>query len=164
MDLKNTTLDDLAAVIGFSATLRLAAWYGDGTSNMFVPKAAEEGHILVKLVGHSNAQRLSEAWPQTHIAIPRLSDYEDDVRKRIVGRMFEKGFGSREIAGHLRISERRVQQICRELETVGLIPVQGPGKMPHKNAPGIAHQEKGGGTGPGSLPAAFFGKGQGVGR
>ena len=125
MELKNTTLDDIAAVIGFSATLRLVAWFGDG-GNLYVPITAEEGSRLVRLLGISAARQLCKAWPGEHLAVPRLRDHEDDLRKRFVARMIEKGFGTREIAGMQRVSERRVQQILRELETAGLVQVAGP--------------------------------------
>ena len=127
MELRNTTLDDISAVIGFSATLRLVAWFGDG-SNLYVPNTAEEGHLLVRLIGLPAAARLCEAWPGEHLAVPRLRDHEDDLRKRFVARMIEKGFGTREIAGMQRISERRVQQILRELEVAGLVQVAGPAR------------------------------------
>ena len=42
--------------------------------------------------------------------------------------MIEKGFGTREIAGMQRISERRVQQILRELELAGLVQPAGPAR------------------------------------
>ena len=45
-----------------------------------------------------------------------------------MARFIEKGFGTREIAGMLRISERRVQQILRELEVAGLVQVAGPAR------------------------------------
>lgn len=127
MELRNTTLDDISAVIGFSATLRLVAWFGDG-SNLYVPIVAEEGHLLVRLLGMAAAKRLCEAWPGEHLAVPRLRDHEDDLRKRSVARFIEKGFGTREIAGILRVSERRVQQILRELEVAGLVQVAGPAR------------------------------------
>ena len=127
MELRNTTLDDISAVIGFSATLRLVAWFGDG-SNLYVPNTAEEGHLLVRLIGLPAAARLCEAWPGEHLSVPRLRDHEDDLRKRFVARMIEKGFGTREIAGMQRISERRVQQILRELELAGLVQPAGPAR------------------------------------
>jgi len=126
MPLQKTTLEDIAAVVGFTATLRLAAWFGDGTSNCYVPLVAEEGQLIERLIGLPAATALSNEWGGDHLAIPRLRDYEDDMRKKAIGRMFEKGFGSREIAAHLRISERRVMQICRELEVAGLIEIVGP--------------------------------------
>ena len=127
MELRNTTLDDISAVIGFSATLRLVAWFGDG-GNLYVPNSAEDGHLLVRLLGLPSATRLCEAWPGEHLAVPRLRDHEDDLRKRFVARMIEKGFGTREIAGMQRISERRVQQILRELELAGLVQPAGPAR------------------------------------
>lgn len=130
-----TTLEDIAAVIGLTATLRLSAWFGDGTSNAYVPTGAEEGQLLVRLIGMPAAKALSKEWGGEHLAIPRLRDYEDDMRKKAVGRMFEKGFSSRETAAHLRISERRVQQICRELALVGLIASVGPQESRAENAP-----------------------------
>ena len=127
MELRNTTLDDISAVIGFSATLRLVAWFGDG-GNLYVPNSAEDGHLLVRLLGLPSAKRLCEAWPGEHLAVPRLRDHEDDLRKRSVARFIEKGFGTREVAGILRVSERRVQQILRELEVAGLVQVAGPAR------------------------------------
>lgn len=124
--MKNTVLDDLAAVIGFSATLRLAAWYGDGVSNLYIPEQLSESSTLVKLIGKTAAQRLIAEWPGQHIHVPYITDYEVDVRRRAIARMLERGFGTREIAAVVRMSERRVQQICRELEIEGLIPVVGP--------------------------------------
>ena len=133
MELENTTLDDLSAVIGFSATLRLSAWFGDG-GNLYIPGEASEGQLIPRLIGLPAARRLSEEWGNEHIAIPRLRSYEVDVRRRLVGRMLEKGFGTREIAVHTRISERRVQQICRELELAGLIDVVLPEKKTAEKA------------------------------
>lgn len=125
MEIRNTTLDDIASVIGFSATLRLVAWFGDGT-NLYVPLVAEDDCLLARLLGLPMAKKLCETWPGEHLAVPRLRDHEDDVRKRFVARTIEKGFGTREIAGMLRVSERRVQQILRELEVAGLVQVAGP--------------------------------------
>lgn len=127
MELRNTTLDDISAVIGFSATMRLATWFGDN-NNLYVPIAIDETHILVRLLGMPAAQRLCATWPGEHLAVPRLRDHEDDLRKRNVARFIEKGFGTREIANILRVSERRVQQILRELEVAGLVQVAGPAR------------------------------------
>lgn len=133
MEIHKTTLEDISAVIGFTATLRLSAWFGDGTSNCYVPLVAEDGQLIERLIGLPAATALSREWGGEHLAVPRLRDYEDDMRKKAIGRMLEKGFGSREIAAHLRISERRVQQICRELEVAGLIAIVGPRERESEN-------------------------------
>ena len=136
MELYKTVLDDLSAVIGFAATVRLAAWFGDGTGNLYIPNEVEEGQLIVKLIGMPAARALTREWGGEHLAVPRLRDYEDDMKKKMVGRLFESGMGSREISGHMRMGERRVQQICRELEQAGLIKVVGPAarKMAGKSA------------------------------
>lgn len=133
MELKNTTLDDLSAVIGFSATIRLAAWFGD-RGNVYIPNKCEDGQLLVKLIGMSAAKKLTEEWGQQHLSIPRISQYEDDLVKREVGRMLSHHMATKEIANSKRLSERRVQQICRELELAGLIDIVTP-KNAGKNAP-----------------------------
>lgn len=172
MELHKTTLEDISAVVGLTATLRLSAWFGDGTSNCYVPRLAEPGQLIERLIGMPAAKALSKEWGGDHLAIPRLRDYEDDMRKKAIGRMFEKGFGSREIAAHLRISERRVQQICRELEVAGLIAIVGPlkaeenagentgsfvpQKLPEKTPTKKGGKSEGGKT-VSNLPNGFFG-------
>ena len=120
MELKNTTLDDLASVIGFSATLRLSAWYGD-VANLYVPREVTDEQSLVKLIGMPLARRLSAEWGGQFIAVPRLSTYERDSNTRLIMRMLEQGFETREISRYLRLSDRRVLQITRELEMLGLL-------------------------------------------
>jgi hypothetical protein len=125
MELKNSTLDDLASVIGFSATLRLSAWYGD-VANLYVPREVTEHQALVKLIGLPLARRLSAEWGGQSIAVPRLSTYERDSNNRLIMRMLEQGFETREISRYLRLSDRRVLQIMRELEMIGLLEPQAP--------------------------------------
>jgi hypothetical protein len=150
MNQKNTTLDDLSALIGFSATVKLAAWFG-GIS-LWIPDVVEEGQVLVRLVGMSSAAKLTQEWGCSFVYMPPLNAYEDEVQRRQIGRMLEKGFGSKEIARHNRLSERRVQQLARELEQQGLIEIVVPrklGRPSNKNAvgkegglPGKTLQEK----------------------
>ena len=127
MEQQNTTLDDISSVIGFSPTLRLSAWYGNG-NNLYIPDRVEDGQVLVLLLGRSAAERLSQAFPGEHLAVPRLTAYEEDVRRQRIGSLLEKGLSTRQVSQFERISERRVQQICRELEQAGLIAPVGPEK------------------------------------
>ena len=127
MDVQNTTLDDIASVVGFTATLRLSAWFGE-EGNLYVPQKAEEGQLLVALLGMSAAQRLSEEWPGEHLAVPRPKQYEIDFQRKQVTRLIERGFTTRQVAHWLRCSERRVQQYLRDMEVAGILPVQGPEK------------------------------------
>lgn len=136
MKSRNTTLDDIASVVGFSATLRLSGWFGD-ENNCYVPPVAEEGQLLVKLIGLSAAKRLSAAFPGETLGIPRCQAYEMDLKTRQIAEMLTKGFSTRQVSGYMRMTERRVQQICRELEVAGLMqPIGSPTKtlvrMRHK--------------------------------
>lgn len=117
----NTILDDISAVIGLSATLKLVAWFGDGIANLYVPAVAEEGQLLPKIIGLPAARMLSKEWPKKHLNIPRLHNYEVEMRKRAIARMLEKGYSLREVAGQLQMSERRVSQVKEELRSSGLL-------------------------------------------
>ena len=121
-NLKNTTLDDVASVIGFSATLRLSAWLGD-SHPVYIPAVAAAGQLLTRLIGLSAATALSVTWPREHLSIPRISQYADAVLQQRIAGMYEKGFSNKETARDLNISTRRVQQIVAELESAGLLSV-----------------------------------------
>ena len=120
MELKGNTLDDLSSVIGFTATVRIAAWYGD-TASLCIPLQVDETHIVAKLIGLRSAQKLAAEWGGQTIAVPRLANYERDMNKRLIMRMLQKGFHPREIARSIRLSQVRVMQIARELEVAGLL-------------------------------------------
>lgn len=126
MEMHKTVLEDICGVIGLTATLRLSAWYGDAVNKVWVPINAEEGQVLSNLIGLPAAKRLSQEWGGQLLRIPRLTIYQDDVRKRLVGLMLELEFETQHIASQLKCSQRRVQQICRELETAGVIRPVGP--------------------------------------
>lgn len=117
----NTILDDISAVIGFSATLKLAAWFGDGISNCFVPATLTDDSVLVKLIGQSAAQRLVQEFPRQHLAVPSLRGFELETKRRTIARLITHGISPREIALLLKISEKRVQQIEGELVAAKLL-------------------------------------------
>lgn len=129
MQASNTTLEDISAVIGFTGALHLSAWFGGG-NNLYVPDSVDENHFIARLLGLQNAKRLVDEWGNQHLAIPSMKIYNELLKRKQIGRQFEMGFGSREIATQFRMTERRVQQICRELEVAGLIAVIGPALKP----------------------------------
>ena len=166
MELKNSTLDDISAVIGFSATMRLSAWFGDEW--VYVPAAAEEGHPLVKLVGMPAAKALSKEWGSKQIAVPRLVQYKIDLDRQRIARMSEMGFAIPEISRLLNVGKGRVRQLCTEMEKAGLIknsarkyqqkhpeksPQENPQERTLQKAPRKSPSEKA----PRSVPAGFFG-------
>lgn len=128
MPYRNTTLDDLAEVIGFTPTLRLAAWFSLDKSKekMYVPANVNESQLIPRLVGMSVAERLAKEFPNELLAIPSLRQYDDTLRKRRVALLLGKGLNWGQVSQLENISERRVQQLCRELEQAGLIDALGP--------------------------------------
>lgn len=119
----NTTLDDIAAVIGFSATLRLVAWYGDQDSSLWVPVKVSEDHALGKLIGVPCMTRLVGEWGGELLKIPTMDFYEDDCRNRSVRDLLARGLSPREIARLVYVGERRIQQVRMQLEETGMLPL-----------------------------------------
>lgn len=135
MELQKTIFEDLSAVIGFTATMRLAVWLGSANGRLYVPKKPEEGQLLVKLIGMKAAERLTQEWGGEHLHVPKLTGYEKDVRNKLIGGLLEAGISTREIGARMGMTERRVQQICRELELAGLINIVGPPKKSGRKRP-----------------------------
>lgn len=119
----NNTLDDIAVLIGFSNTVKLSAWYSARRGKMYIPAKVTEEHKLVKLIGMSAACKLTKEWGGEELIVPTMQVLDNEILRRRIARMFEQGFSSREIALDLKMDERRVQQICRELEAEGLMKV-----------------------------------------
>lgn len=137
---QNTTLDDIAAVIGFSATVRLSAWFSNGSS-LYIPEIVTDDCLLVKLVGKSAAERLSKEWPKKLLWIPTMSVYDELRRRRMICRMLEQKFGSKEIARTIGMSEKRILQITRELEAEGFLQPVAPEESAWENEGGKSPQE-----------------------
>ena len=91
-----------------------------------MPANVNEGQLIPRLVGMSVAERLAKEFPNELLAIPSLRQYDDTLRKRRVALLLGKGLNWGQVSQLENISERRVQQLCRELEQAGLIDALGP--------------------------------------
>jgi hypothetical protein len=119
----NTTLDDIAGEIGFKATITLATWYGG--KNLYVPAAPQNGSALAILIGTDQAKCLAAAWGGTTLAVPTMWAYEEARRNRLIASLVAQGMCSTQIGRDIGLSERRVQQIRRVLESTGLLALAG---------------------------------------
>lgn len=131
--LKNTTLDDISAVIGFSATIRLSAWVaGEDPQGfrVFIPESISADHMLAKLLGLHVAEKLCKEWPGEWLDVPSLSQLKQIRFMRQVARLFELGESARGIARATSLTKRRVEQIRHELMDAGLLAENAPGKTP----------------------------------
>lgn len=120
MQLRNTTLDDLAALIGFTATARLASWFGG--RNLYVPETVNPESALAALVGMSAARRLSREFGREHLAVPSLGVALRDSRYAHICELMAQGENLADIATKMGMGLRRVQQLRVEFEVLGLLP------------------------------------------
>ena len=70
----NTLLDDIAAVVGFTPAVLIAALHGG--NSLYVPESASAGHPLVTLLGPATFKRLADEWGGQTIHVPLLNDFE----------------------------------------------------------------------------------------
>lgn len=143
VDLKNTTLDDIAGVIGFSATVRLAAHYGG--RDLHVPLAINDSHPVCKLIGVSRMQRLNSEWGGQRLSVPSLNLVDCEVRSGRVLTLLLAGLTTGQTANITGLTERRVQQLKKDYVQEGLLDsdnlLEQPeieGKISLENAWGIS--------------------------
>lgn len=115
----NTTLDDIAHVIGFSAAVRISAYYGG--RDLYVPTEVSELHPIAKLIGVSRTRAMVNEWPGDRISIPTLSFVSQEERHAKVLYRTLRGFSASEISQELNISKRRVHQIQRGFCDSGIL-------------------------------------------
>jgi hypothetical protein len=133
-ELKNTTLDDIASVIGFSATVRLAAHYGG--RDIYVPVEVSELHPIAKLLGVARLTHLSREWPGHRLSVPALGFADGEVRNAKVLSLLLHGMAVSHIANIVGLTDRRVHQLRREYESEGLLTVELPQENASENPPG----------------------------
>jgi len=120
MDAKNTTHEDLAQIIGFTATVRLSAYFGG--KNMTVPKNVSEKTVLAKLIGMSAARMLSAEYGGERFAVPTMHLAEVELRNARVLEQLREGVSTDKIAANAGLTQRRVQQLRLQFEAAELLP------------------------------------------
>lgn len=115
--LQSTVLDDLAPVIGFTATCALAVWYGGRM--LYVPSRYYPGHPLARLIGPSALRRLVEELGSESIKVPAAAGVEQMRRERQACEMYADGRSAADVAAALGVTQRRAEQMRVELEERG---------------------------------------------
>ena len=121
----NSILDDLASVIGYTATCSLVDLLGSNKRNLCVPTEATDSHFLAKIIGMPAFRALVSNYGGQLIPIPEGRWRDVDRMSRKVVMLYLAGKKTPEIATLTGLSERRVERIYKELEPTGLIPVIG---------------------------------------
>lgn len=128
-----TTLDDLCAVVGYTATRIIAAWFPG--RQLYVPQRAYPGHPLALLIGYSALQALVAEYAVEKFDIPH-PDYDDRFRRdRRVAEMLVAGLTAGEIADQLGTSTRFVERRRADLVERGWLEwaaAAGPGRRRHR--------------------------------
>ena len=120
MQAKNTTHEDLAQIIGFTATIQLSAYFGGG--NMTVPKNVSDKTVLARVIGLSAARALSNEYAGERFWVPTLHLAEVELRNAKVLQQLREGVSIDRIAAAAGLTLRRVQQLRVQFETAELLP------------------------------------------
>jgi hypothetical protein len=118
----STNLDDIASLIGFTATATLAAWFGG--KNLCVPKVAKPDSRLAVLIGMTALKHLVAEYSSITLWIPTGDVFAAERRRSRVAVALVRGESTADIATCNAMSIRRVQQLRIELERDGLVPTQ----------------------------------------
>lgn len=122
MALPNGTIEDVCAVVGFTATSLLIDWFGG--SNIYVPDEANERHPLAGLIGLPAMRALCREYGNLTLWIPATASVDPEAKlKKQVAAMLCAGQGSLAIANATGMGQRRVQRLRYTLERYGMVPM-----------------------------------------
>lgn len=116
-----STLDQIGAVIGTSAALRLIAIFG-GT-NLYIPEAVTEDHPIARAIGLDAARKLSAVFAREQYDLPDGEDFHRLQRIRRVAGLLRAGVSPRDIAVLVGVSARQVSNYRVEAEAMGMLPM-----------------------------------------
>lgn len=114
-------MDDVVAVIGWSAAVRLVSFFGG--SNLYVPGDPDERHPLVALMGWPAFRALCESFGDSTIWIPESTARPELERRRDIAKALLKGDTVQAIANRMGLTPRHVMRVRAELVGTGLLPM-----------------------------------------
>lgn len=114
-------LEDIGAVIGYTATASLVDWFGGG--NLYIPESIAENHPIAQVIGMPAATRLAREWGGETLWLPLGYQREQDRRDRMIALLLASGVGSKGVAAVAGMSESHVQKTRAKLESMGLLPL-----------------------------------------
>lgn len=121
-----TTLDDICAVVGYTSTRILLAWY-EGRW-LYVPTTASPTHPLVRLIGLSALRALVAEFSGERLRLPVESRDLNMRRNREIAEALCSGVSEAKIAQKHGLTIRRVGQLRAELARAGWIDWASPGQ------------------------------------
>lgn len=107
----NSIYDDLAASVGYTATVKLRTWYGGGWLYVPHPSRATETHDLATLIGMPALRALVRDFEaDQHLWLP-IGDEARYVRDHDIALRLAAGDTIPHVAEQFGLSERRVEQL-----------------------------------------------------
>lgn len=126
--LNSLDLDDACAVIGYTATRIIAAWFGG--QDLWLPKQYRTDHPLNLLIGQAAAKALVAAFPGERLAVPSASDDARYRRDRLVAELLALGASPGAVAQAVDLSPRAVEGLRVELQERGWLIYVSPRRRP----------------------------------
>lgn len=111
-DKTNGLIEDLGAIMGMEASLRLLALYGG--SSLYVPLEVTCNHPLALVLGLRPFQRFVDEYGGEVLSVPANTEYDRLRRVRKVVRLLHDGVDVNEIARRLEITPRHVRNLRRQ--------------------------------------------------
>lgn len=114
-------IDDIGAIIGVSATMRLMALFG-GTK-LYIPETIRADHPIAHGIGSTAAAQLSNHFAREHIDLPEGEEFMRLHRVRRVASLLRTGMSPRDVGMLVGVSTRQAGNYRAEAERLGLLPV-----------------------------------------
>lgn len=126
--MENTNYDDLAASVGFTATVALMTWF-EGR-RLHVPRQVLPQHPLATLIGLPALRALVRDFGGEDLWLPASDQFGRYARNRDIAVRLAAGDTPAQIAERFGLSERRVEQIRVELVDAGLLKLAEGRRLP----------------------------------
>lgn len=120
--MKNSTFDDISAVAGWTATVKLQVWFSG--RYVYIPSVASPSHPLARLLGLSVLAALVREFGgpgDRALWIPSECAQDRFRRDRDIAVALANGTTVQELAERFGLTVRRVEQIREELQGNGVI-------------------------------------------
>lgn len=117
----NSIYDDLAASVGYTATVKLRTWYGGGWLYVPHPSRATAQHDLATLIGLPALRALARDFEGDQRLWLPFGDEDRYVRDRDIAVRFAAGDTAAQVAEQFGLSERRAEQLRVDLAEAGLL-------------------------------------------
>jgi hypothetical protein len=123
-DRSNGVVEDIASVIGYTATCSLVDWFGGG--NVFIPNQMDRSHPLCNVLGLSAFSRLFNHYDGKKgndriMWVPTGYQREIDRRDRMIACLYSCGMSTQQISSIACMSKRHVQSVRNRIEKLGLM-------------------------------------------